>query len=211
MCGAKAPHGRRLPAQGGHCNDGLGNDRTLQRHKRHAFISRNDSKEVVFAHETAVHNPRKSLGRGGRGPTAESDVEEGKVRAQRPCPAQVHPRCKAVNTQGTVTLWTPCTRPGPPRRSQRNYGNGERVGNHQGSVSVREGPTLTAGPGRGDASFRATRGDRVDADHGPASRARKRDGRCWDQQTAGQRGRPGRRDAARGPTIPQGSPEPMTA
>lgn len=112
----------------------------------YGFIPRNDTKEVVFAHQTAIKkNPRKSLGSGGGGQTAESDVE-GEEGADA---ANVRGRCAAAvqvgDSAGDPNRYGRYPRGrGPPPNSQQNYRDSERGGKNPGPEHAREGQTLTA-------------------------------------------------------------------
>ncbi|NP_001080330.1 B box-binding protein [Xenopus laevis] len=109
----------------------------------YGFINRNDTKEDVFVHQTAIkkNNPRKYLRSVGDGETVEFDVVEGEKGAEAanvtgpgPVPVQGSKYAADRNNYRRYPR-----RRGPPRNYQQNYQNSESGEKAEGNESAPEG------------------------------------------------------------------------
>ncbi|XP_047548936.1 LOW QUALITY PROTEIN: Y-box-binding protein 1-like [Lutra lutra] len=110
----------------------------------YGFINRNDTKEDVFVHQTAIkkNNPRKSLRSVGDGATVGFDAVEGEEGAEAanvagPGGVPVQRSKYAADDRNHYRRY-PCLR-GPPRNYQQNYQNSESREKNEGSESAPEG------------------------------------------------------------------------
>uniref|UniRef100_A0A2K6FX36 CSD domain-containing protein n=1 Tax=Propithecus coquereli TaxID=379532 RepID=A0A2K6FX36_PROCO len=114
----------------------------------YGFINRNDTKEDVFVHQTAIkkNNPRKYLRSVGDGETVEFDVVEGEkdvAAANVTGPVQGSKYAADCNHHRRY----PCRR-GPPRNYQQNYQNSESGEKNEGLESAPEGQAQQRRPYR---------------------------------------------------------------
>uniref|UniRef100_A0A8C7A5P5 CSD domain-containing protein n=1 Tax=Neovison vison TaxID=452646 RepID=A0A8C7A5P5_NEOVI len=116
----------------------------------YGFINRNDTKEDVFVHQTAIkkNNPRKYLRSVGAGETEFDGVEEeGAEAANVTGPGAVPvPGSKYAADRNHYRRYP--RRRGPPRNYQQNYQNSERGENNEGSESAPEGQAQQRRPCR---------------------------------------------------------------
>ncbi|KAL4830913.1 hypothetical protein H8958_004925 [Nasalis larvatus] len=132
--GSTGPGGLTLaaPAGGDHkviARKVLGTVKWFNVRNGYSFINRNDTKEDVFVHQTAVKkdNSRKYLLSVGDGETMEFDVVEGEkgVEAANVAgPGGVPVQGSKYATDRNHYRWYPRRR-GPPRNYQQNYQNSE--------------------------------------------------------------------------------------
>ncbi|XP_044771575.1 LOW QUALITY PROTEIN: Y-box-binding protein 1-like [Neomonachus schauinslandi] len=116
------------------------------------FINRNDTKEDVFVHQTAVKkdNPRKYPGSVGDGETVESDVAEGEKGAEAANvtgPGGVPVQGSKYAADRNQYRCYPRRR-GPPHNYQQNYQNSESAEKNKGSESAPEGQAQPRRPYR---------------------------------------------------------------
>ncbi|XP_037699236.1 Y-box-binding protein 1-like [Choloepus didactylus] len=118
----------------------------------YGFINRNDTKEDVFVHQTAIkkNNPRRYLRGAGDGEAVEFDVAEGEKGAEAAnvagpggVPVQGSKHAADRNHYRRYPR-----RRGPPRNYQQNYQNSESGEKNEGSECAPEGQAQQRRPYR---------------------------------------------------------------
>uniref|UniRef100_A0A9L0KGP6 Y-box binding protein 1 n=1 Tax=Equus asinus TaxID=9793 RepID=A0A9L0KGP6_EQUAS len=145
--GERAPNRERLSA-----TKVLGTVKWFNVRNGYGFINRNDTKEDVFVHQTAIkkNNPRKYLRSVGDGETVEFDVVEGEKGAEAANvtgPGGVPVQGSKYAADRNHYRRYPRRR-GPPRNYQQNYQNSESGEKNEGSESAPEGQAQQRRPYR---------------------------------------------------------------
>ena len=135
----------------------------------YGFFNRNDTKEDVLVHQTAIkkNTPRKYLRSAGDGEPMELDAVEGEeMRRQQTLQALVEAQCKVANMQQTLTIIDAVHVAGVlhaiTSRTTRTVRVGKRMRDRRVLLKARPN---SAGPTAGDGSHLTTCGDPMGVDH----------------------------------------------